>query len=132
VKARNGAGDSGYTDTASATTTAAPAMHVSDLDGSHSVTRKSWTARVTVLVHDAAQRSVAGAVVSGSWGTGTAGSCTTGTTGSCTVTLSKIPTATAEVTFTVGGVTKAGATYSPAANDDPDGDSTGSAITIRR
>jgi hypothetical protein len=113
-----------------------PALRAPLLYDDRTLLDNPWLAReatpVTVLVHDAAQRSVAGAVVSGSWGTGTAGSCTTGTTGSCTVTLSKIPTATAEVTFTVGGVTKAGATYSPAANDDPDGDSTGSAITIRR
>ena len=132
VKARNGVGDSGYTDTVSATTPAASAMHVSDLDGSRSVTRKNWTAKVTILVHDAAERPVAGAVVSGSWSSSAAGSCTTGTTGSCTVTLSKIPTATTEVAFTVAGVAKTGTTYSTSANHDPDGDSTGSAITIRR
>jgi hypothetical protein len=34
------------------------------------------------------------------------------------------------VTFIVTGVTSAGSTYNPAANHDPDGDSTGTSIVI--
>ena len=132
VKARNSAGDSGYSNTASGTTPSTLGLHVGDLDGTRSVTKKSWTAKVTILVHDAAERPVSGAAVTGSWSSGAAGSCTTGTSGACTVTLSKIPTATLEVTFTVAGVAKAGAAYTAANSHDPDGDSNGRIITVRR
>jgi PKD repeat protein len=132
VKAFNSEGQSVPSNTVLATTALPPAMHVGDLDGSRSVTKKSWTAKVTILVQDAAERPVAGAVVSGSWGIGAAGSCTTGTSGTCTVTLSKIPTRTADVTFTVNSVTKAAATYSSGANHDPDRESDGTVILIGR
>jgi hypothetical protein len=36
------------------------------------------------------------------------------------------------VTFTVTSVTLAGSTYTPTANHDPDGDSTGTMITVIR
>jgi len=130
VKAANAAGESGYTNTASATTPAAPAIHVGDLDGTRSVSKRSWSAKATITVHDTADRTVSGAVVSGKWSTGTAASCTTGTTGACTFSASKIPTSAASVTFTVGNVTKAGAAYHPPANHDPEGDSNGTSITI--
>ena len=132
VSAANDAGTSGCTNVAAATTPAAPAMHVGDLDGSRSVTKKSWTAKVTILVHDAAEKPVSGAVVTGIWNATTPASCTTATAGTCTVTLSKIPSATTDVTFTVAGVAKAGATYSPLTNHDPDSDSNGSAVTVRK
>ena len=129
VKAFNGVAQSGYTNTASATTQAALAMHVGDLDGTRSVSKRSWSAKVTITVHDASERIVPGAVVTGSWSLGGSASCTTGTTGACTITLSKIPTSATSVAFTVGKVTKAGATYT-AGNHDPDGDSIGTSITI--
>jgi PKD repeat protein len=132
VNAFNGAGPSAFTNVASATTPAAPAMHVGDLDSTRAVTRKTWSAKVTILVHDAAERAVAGAVVTGGWSTGAGASCTTGTAGTCTVTVSKIPTATTEVTFTVNNVTKAGSLYTAGGNHDPDGDSSGTVIRIVR
>jgi PKD repeat protein len=132
VKAVNAAGPSDYSNLATATTQAAAAMHVGDLDGSRSVTKKSWSAKVTILVHDASERPVTGAVVNGRWSTGAVGSCTTGTAGTCTVSATKIPTGTTEVTFSVGGVTKSGSAYVAGTNHDPDGDSTGTSITITK
>jgi PKD repeat protein len=132
VRAVNAAGSSAYSNVSSATTQAAPAIQVGDLEGTRSVTKKSWTAKVTILVHDAADRPVAGAVVSGSWDTGAASSCTTGSGGTCTVSATKIPTGTASVTFNVVNVVKTGSDYVASANHDLDGDSSGSAITIRR
>jgi PKD repeat protein len=129
VRAVNGAGESGYTNTAGATTQAALAMHIGDLDGTRSVSKRTWSAKVTITVHDASERTVPGAVVTGTWNTGGSGSCTTGTTGACTITASKIATSTASVTFTVGNVTKAGANYT-SGHHDPDGDSSGTTITI--
>ena len=131
VKAFNGVGDSGYTNTASATTQASLVMHVGDLDGTRSVSKRSWSAKVTITVHDAFHAPVSGAVVTGSWSLGGSASCTTGTTGACTITASKIPTSATSVAFIVGKVTKAGATYT-AGNHDPDGDSNGTSITIRK
>jgi len=92
VKAVNAAGVSAYATSQLVTTPAAPAavLHVADLDGSRTVSKKNWTAKVTVAVHDASHVAVAGAVVSGSWSTGGSGSCTTGTGGACTISRNNI------------------------------------------
>jgi subtilisin len=122
----------------SITVTAAPPpnpIHVGDLDGTGTASGKNWTARVTIRVDDASEAAVAGAVVSGSWNDGASGtaSCTTTSAGTCTVQKTKLARASiAQVTFTVTGVTKSGSTYSPAANHDPDGDSTGTSIVVLR
>jgi hypothetical protein len=134
VKAVNAAGVSAYATSQLVTTPAAPAavLHVADLDGSRTVSKKNWTAKVTVAVHDASHVAVAGAVVSGSWSTGGSGSCTTGTGGACTISRNNIAGGTASTTFTVTGVTKSGATYNAGANHDAEGDSNGSTITVTR
>jgi PKD repeat protein len=132
VKAVNSAGESSPTNTASATTPAAPALHVGDLDGTRSVTKKSWTAKVTILVHDAAERPASGAAVSGSWGPGTAATCTTGTSGTCVITVAKLAPNVPSVTFFVTNVVKSGSSYDATANHERDGDSTGTAITIAK
>jgi subtilisin len=124
--------------TVSITVAAAPPpnpIHVGDLDGTGTASGKNWTARVTIRVDTASEAAVAGAVVSGSWGNGASGtaSCTTTSAGTCTVQKTKLARASiAQVTFTVTGVTKSGSTYSPAANHDPDGDSTGTSIVVLR
>jgi hypothetical protein len=108
-------------------------MHVGDLDGTRSATKKSWSAKATIAVHDASHKPVAGAVVSGSWSPGGSASCTTGTKGTCTVSINGLLLSVSSVTFTAGGVTKTGWTYVAADNHDPDGgDSFGTFITIRR
>ena len=132
VKAVNGTGGSGYTEIASATTLAPPGMHLGDLDGTRSVSKRNWSAKVTVTVHDAAHRPVSGAVVNGTWSISGSGSCTTGTKGTCTVSASGIPLTTASVTFSVVDVAKSGWAYGSSVNHDTDGDSTATAITITR
>jgi alkaline phosphatase len=110
-------------------------VHVSDLDGSSSVQKKSWSANVTITVHDANHAAVSNATVGGAWsGTRVSGSdsCTTGAGGQCTVTKANLKLTTTGVTFTVSGVTKAGYVYAAAANHDPDGDSTGTLIVVRQ
>ena len=130
VKAVNGLGESGYTNTANATTQAPLAMHIGDLDGTRSVSKRSWSAKVTISVHDAFHKPVSGAVVSGNWSPGGSGSCTTGAKGTCTVSASGIPVSTMSVTFNVGGVAKTGVTYDASKNEDPDGLGTKTSITI--
>jgi hypothetical protein len=59
---------------------------------------------------------------------GTVGSCTTDANGTCSVTTK----AKKNEQFTVTAVTHASLSYDPAANTDPDGDSDGTVIRIRK
>jgi hypothetical protein len=132
VKAGNAAGASAYATSSPVTTPAAPGIHVGDLDGSRSISKKNWTAKVTVTVHDASHAIVSGAIVSGSWSSGGAGSCTTGSTGTCSISRSNISGGVASTTFTVTGVSKAGTTYTASANHDPESDSNGTQVVVKR
>jgi PKD repeat protein len=107
-------------------------MHVGDLDRTSVNNGSSWTAQVTIRVHDGSHAAVAGAAVSGSWSNGATGtaSCTTGSTGACTVSSGSIPKRNSSALFSVTGVGHASLTYAPAANHDPDGDSNGTSITV--
>jgi subtilisin family serine protease len=108
-------------------------VHVGDLDGSTSPgNRGRWNAVVTISVHNSSEAPVAGASVSGSWSGGASGSgsCQTGSSGTCTVSLTNLKSNAASVTFTVSSVAAAGGSYQPSANHDPDGDSSGTAITV--
>ena len=78
-----------------------------------------------------------GATVTGSWSRSglLSDTCTTGDlggNGTCIVMLTGIRKGTKSVSFTVTGVTKGGVTYDAARNHDPDGDSNGTTITVRR
>lgn len=109
-------------------------IHVADLDGTKTVTKSKWTAKVTITVKDQDGVFVSGAVVNGAWSAGVTGTgtCTTGSTGTCTITSTGMKLTVPSVTFTVTGVSLSGFTYDPAANTDPDGDSTGTMITITK
>ena len=113
--------------------TAASNMHIGDLDKSATGTTR-WNATVTIYVHDANHQPVAGVVVTGNWTGGATGtsSCTTDSTGKCTVTKSSIARNKTSITFTVTSASKTGWTYTSTNNHDPDGDSTGTAITVNR
>jgi PKD repeat protein len=113
-------------------TVSQPTIHVGDLDRASTSQGSGWTATVTITVHAGNHAPVASAVVSGSWSAGGTGSCTTNGSGQCTLSKSGIPRKTGSVTFMVGPVTHATLTYASAANHDPDGDSTGTSITVRR
>ena len=123
--------DGGATDTASVlvTATGGGTMHVADLDGSAVSSGRTWTATVTVTIRDAAGPVVSGATVSGTWKRGTVATCTTTTSGTCSMTTTA--KGRNEV-FTVTAVTHPSLPYDPSANTDPDGDSTGTVITINK
>lgn len=107
-------------------------LHVGDLDGASVPSGSSrWNATVTVAVHDAAHTPLAGATVTGSWGGGASATCVTNAAGTCSATR-RFSNRRASATFTVTSVTLAGYTYAAASNHDPDGDSTGTSITIAR
>jgi serine protease AprX len=109
-----------------------PTMHVSDLDGaSVTVSASKWKATVTIRVHDESEVALAGVVVTGAWGSGSAVSCTTGSAGRCVLSKS-FATKKQNAMFTVSSLSVSGRAYVPSANHDPDGDSTGTAIVITR
>jgi hypothetical protein len=109
-------------------------MHVGDLDATSTKQGGTWTATVTITVHDANHNPVANATVSGSWSNGASGtiSCITGSNGQCIVNKSNISNGKHSVTFTVNNVTRAASTYASANNHDPDGSSNGTRIVVAR
>jgi thermitase len=113
---------------------AATSTHIGDLDGASAATKKGWTARLTVTVHDTYHRAVAGAVVTGSWSGGATGSgtCTTGAAGTCVIISGNVRKRDASATFRTTGITASGLNYSAGQNHDPDGESNGTAITISK
>jgi hypothetical protein len=122
-------------DQACATPAAAEArsVHVADLEGTASSKGKSgrWEAFVTVTIRDDAGSPVAGATVTGNWSGATSRSVSglTASDGSLTLRTGNLANG-AQVTFSVTNVAGVGLTYSQEANTDPDGDSTGTTITI--
>jgi serine protease len=109
-------------------------VHVADLDGAKTVGSKSWTATIMIKVVDANGVAVSGAVVTGTWSSGYTGTatCTTGSAGTCSVTTGSMKLTKTSVTYTVTKVAATGYTYNAAANSDPEGDSTGTVITIAK
>ena len=132
VRAFNSAGESGYSNVATAATTteSSSGLHVTDLDGLAVVSSKRWDATVSVTVVDGNGDPVSNASVSGSWSSGGGGSCTTDSNGSCSATKTRIKTSVPAVTFTVNDITHSTLPYSLGLNTDADGDSNGTVITI--
>ncbi len=120
-----------YSRLATVNITILPGLHVGDLDGSSTVGRTSWTATVTIAVHDAAHKPVNGAIVSAKWEDGKTGSCTT-KKGLCKLTSNKIwlNTNVNEIDFTVTKIN--GVDANPLVNHDSDADSNGTTITVRK
>ncbi|MEP6637927.1 MAG: Ig-like domain-containing protein [Chloroflexota bacterium] len=108
-------------------------LHVGDLDGSKKA-GTSWTATVSILVHNVADAPFSGVTVNGTWSTGATGavSCRSAATGLCSVTKTGIVNTTASVTFSITSLVLTKAAYVPASNHDPDGDSTGTVIVVSK
>jgi len=108
--------------------------HVADLDGaSGTYNSRRWRADVSITVEDDLGQPVAGAKVQGSWsgGSGNSKSCVTGPSGACAVWCT-VPNRRRNVIWTVSRVAYPTLLYDPATNADPDGDSTGTRIRVRR
>ena len=132
VQANNSSGVSAPSNVATATTLTQPKIHIGDLDGARSVSKKTWTASVTVAVHDASHKLISGAVVTGVWSLGATGTgpCTTNRSGVCTISKSGIALGTTSVTFNVSNVVLTGYGYASGANHDVDGGTNGTTIKI--
>jgi len=119
--------------TTSTVTVASVPMHVGDLDGSRTHPAPGlWNADATITVHDADHRPVPGAVVTGRWSTGSTLSCATDASGRCVIAAAYLPNKTGSVLLTILTLTHDGFVYLAGANHDPDRDSDGTSIVIRR
>ena len=114
------------------TTDSASGMHVGDLDGNSLNNGRTWTAEVTITVHDPDHNALSGADVSGDWSTGDTATCTTDSSGQCTVSLSGLRKNVSPVSFTVTDVSHPDYSYSSSDNHDPDGDSDGTTISVAK
>jgi PKD repeat protein len=112
-------------------TVTAPPTHIGDLDRSSSRQQNTWTALVTIEVHDNNHNPLANAWVTAAWDDGTAASCTTGTAGRCAVSKPGI-SRKATVVLAITNLVRAGFIYEPEGNHDPDGDSRGTTMSISR
>jgi serine protease AprX len=110
----------------------ATTMHVGDLDGLGTRSLFSrWTATVTITAHDGDHAVLPGVIVSASWQGGASATCTTGASGACTVSR-QFQNSRTSVSFTVNNLSRGGYTYQPSANHDPDGDSSGTTISVNK
>ncbi|MFC1878921.1 PA14 domain-containing protein [Chloroflexota bacterium] len=134
VIAYNSSGSSEYSNIADARTLEPTTIHVGDLDGTVSISRNRWSATITITIHYPNENPVAGAVVTGQWGDGLSGdsSCVTDSNGQCSLTISSIRLNALSATFTVTGVSDGASIYQPSDNNDPDGDSDGTTITVHK
>jgi len=108
--------------------TPATGQHVGDLEGSSENNSSTWTAYVTITVHDGNHAAVAGVQVTGSWagagtGSGSDDCITTDVNGSgqCTVTRTGIRKRDGSVQYDVTSLDNQG---------DPDSDNNGTTITV--
>jgi hypothetical protein len=106
-------------------------VHVGDLDDISVTISTGWRAQVRISVVNQAGHAVQGAVVKGKWPNGSTASCTTNASGLCKITRN-LPKTKASIVFTVTSVTSSLGAYRAADNNDPDGDSTGTKITLRK
>jgi predicted extracellular nuclease len=106
-------------------------ISIADLDAFATQIVGRWLALVVVNVEDENGNPVAGATVHGTWvsDTTTPTGCTTNENGRCYVSIApyrRVP----QVTFSVVDISAPGAVYDPGANQDPDGDSNGTSLTV--
>jgi subtilisin family serine protease len=109
-------------------------LRVADLDGLARTAKGSWGATVRILVQDLTGAPVAGAGIYGEWTEGVTGSgwCTTDASGWCSVLKDGIKKNVGAARFGVHSVTVSGMAYARGTNLDPDGDSNGTEIVVRR
>jgi hypothetical protein len=111
----------------------APSIHVADLDAVSSPgSRGKWEATVTVTVVDSLGQVMAGVTVTGFWNDDPSApvTITTDANGVATFTRTNINKKESSLTFTVANLSVGGYQYDPLANEDEDGDSDGTNITV--
>lgn len=113
----------------------AQSVHVTDLDANLTrLERGKWQTSVTIQVQDDRGDNVEGVTVQGIWSSrrlSKPASCTTDANGLCNVTLI-IRSNNLPLTYMVNTLTHEYLFYEPAANNDVDGDSDGTSITVSK
>ena len=112
-----------------------PTVHIGDLDGSTAGNKSSWSATVTIAVHNNSNHgAVSGALVTGTWSGAASGSgsCTTNGGGTCQISVSNLRKRDATATFTVTGITASGAAYASGNNHDVDAGTNGTVVVIAK
>jgi hypothetical protein len=109
--------------------------HIGDLDNATTApsTLRKWQPQVSATVLDSTGVALAGAIVSGKFSHNTQTlTCTTAANGTCTLGNFSLSWSTTSTVFTVTNVVKPSSTYAAKSNSDPDGDSNGTTITVKR
>lgn len=110
-------------------------MHVADIDGMKKLKGKSgrWAATITITIVDNNDNPVTDATIIGELTGDASGTITvnTGSDGKATFSTGNMP-GLSSVTYTVTNITHTTLTYEPLDNQDPDGDSDGTTITINK
>ena len=109
-----------------------PGIHVGDLDASIVNNGSTWTAQVTIHVHDENHAAVNNVAVTGQWGNGGTSNCTITTGGQCLMESSPMAKKNGTVDFSILSVTASGSDYLPGENHDSDGDSDGTSILVAK
>jgi hypothetical protein len=122
------------TSTPTATESSSDSLHIGDLDGFSNPNSNRWDAHVQITAHTVDEIPVAGATVTGTWSGGVSGNgtCITDSLGKCSLSMISIRGNLNNVTFTVNSAAHSTLLYDPALNHDPDGDSSGTTITIAK
>ncbi|GAA4424514.1 S8 family peptidase [Acidovorax lacteus] len=98
--------------------TPSPSLRLVSVSGFMAVSARTatgWKAGVTVTVRDSRGVLVPGAVVTGAFSAGGSSvSCTTATNGQCAVQTTNLSSQTAQISYTVRGITGTGLSYDPA------------------
>lgn len=107
-------------------------MNVGDLDGFSTLDKNWWSGSVRIYIENDLGEPVSGAIVSGTWSSGFDGpdTCTTDFSGWCTVESGAVLKKIGSMDFSVGDIQHNLLAYIPGDNHDPDGDSSGSIITV--
>ena len=111
-----------------------PTVHAGNLAGQGTTSGGSWSAAVTVTIHDVNHSAVSGATVTGAWSVanGGDGECVTGGDGTCSLGFPGLAKSIKWVSFAVTGVARQGYVYRAQGNHDPDGSSNGTTIFVNR
>lgn len=125
----------GLTSTASVSVNVetAPIVRVTDLDATVRTNRRNqWQAVVAVQVQSTAGVAVAGASVSIRWSNGRTATATTNSLGQVNFGSVWLSSKTASITFSITRIAATGYVYDASLNEDREGDSNGTSITVNR
>lgn len=119
--------------TVSVNVTPAEVARVTDIDGSVRTQKNGqWRAVTLVQVQSLSGVNVTGAAVSIRWSDGRTATATTDSLGRVSFESAWLSSRTSSITFSVTGISASGYVYDASANEDREGDSNGTSITVNK